>query len=211
MSGGKIVLDRPRTGPLRLAIPEGWIEDLDTETSRVWQQVSAGLPSISLPDRSAMADVLAAIQPPESAAFHREWLSQWPYRYSEDLRQKLQRGFMVAAVDYLRAREEQMRMRALVEEALVAWDALILPATAVVAPPVHAAEVREPLLRFTRPFSLTGHPVVVIPAATQGLPVGIQVVGRHGRDGELIQVASELEREWATIPGSQAIGAAGRA
>jgi aspartyl-tRNA(Asn)/glutamyl-tRNA(Gln) amidotransferase subunit A len=210
MSGATVAPEQPTGKPLRLTIPEGWIEGLDAETSRVWREVSAGLPSIALPDRAAMAEVMAAIQPPESAAFHREWLSQWPYRYSEDLRQKLQRGLGVAAVDYLRAQEEQLRMRSLVEEALLDWDALILPATAVVAPPVHAAEVREPLLRFTRPFSVTGHPVIVIPAPTQGLPVGIQVVGRHGRDAELIQVASVLERDWATVPRFPAMRANGR-
>jgi aspartyl-tRNA(Asn)/glutamyl-tRNA(Gln) amidotransferase subunit A len=211
MSGDNFAPEQLAPRPLRLATPEAWIEGLDEETGRVWQQVASGLPSIALPDRSAMADVLAAIQPPESAAFHRRWLSQWPDRYSEDLRQKLQRGLAVAAVDYLRAKEEQVRMTALVEEALLGWDALILPATAVVAPPVHAPEVREPLLRFTRPFSVTGHPVVVIPAPTQGLPVGIQVVGRRGHDAELIQVASALEREWATTLGSPAIGVTDRA
>jgi Asp-tRNA(Asn)/Glu-tRNA(Gln) amidotransferase A subunit family amidase len=47
----------------------------------------------------------------------------------------------------------------------------------------------------------------VIPAPTEGLPVGIQVVGRYGRDKELIQVAEALEREWAGVTGS--IGANG--
>jgi Asp-tRNA(Asn)/Glu-tRNA(Gln) amidotransferase A subunit family amidase len=97
-----------------------------------------------------------------------------------------------------------------VEEALAGLDALILPATAVVAPPVHAPEVRDPLLRFTRPFSLTGHPVIVIPAPTQGLPVGIQVVGHHGRDAELIGVAGALEQEWGTAETSATMGAIDR-
>jgi aspartyl-tRNA(Asn)/glutamyl-tRNA(Gln) amidotransferase subunit A len=211
MSGTDLTPEQPVPGPFRLATPEGWIEGLDPETSRVWQQVSSGLPSIALPDRTAMRDVLAAIQPPESAAFHREWLARWPERYSDDLRHKLQVGMGVAAVDYLRAREEQVGMRALVEEALAPWDALLLPATAVVAPPVHAPEVRDPLLRFTRPFSLTGHPVIVIPAPTHGLPVGIQVVGHHGRDAELIQVATALEHEWGAAQKSATMGATDRA
>jgi aspartyl-tRNA(Asn)/glutamyl-tRNA(Gln) amidotransferase subunit A len=209
MSGLDLTLEQPNPEGLRLATGEAWIEDLDDETTRVWQEVSAGLPSIALPDRSAMREVVANIQPAESAAFHREWLQQWPDRYSADLRWKLQRGREIQAVDYLHAREEQVRMRALVEEALASWDALILPATGIVAPPLRAAEAREALLRFTRPLSVTGHPVVVIPAPTEGLPVGIQVVGRHGRDKELIQVAGALEREWTAIIGST--GGTGRA
>ena len=98
------------------------------------------------------------------------------------------------------------------DEALAAWgqlneeaiqamegiDALVLPATAIVAPPVEAGnEVREPLTRFTRPFNTTGQPVVCLPAPVQGLPVGIQVVGRTNEGA--IAAALYLEREWRSV------------
>jgi Asp-tRNA(Asn)/Glu-tRNA(Gln) amidotransferase A subunit family amidase len=74
-------------------------------------------------------------------------------------------------------------------------DALILPATSITAPAVSAGgEVREPLARFTRPFNTTGQPVVALPAPVDGLPVGIQVVGKTNRDA--IAVAATLEKEW---------------
>src|SRR5260370_4484493 len=74
-------------------------------------------------------------------------------------------------------------------------DALILPATAIVAPLISAGtEVREPLTRFTRPFNTSGQPVVSLPAPSSGLPVGIQMVGRTNRDA--LNVAATLEREW---------------
>jgi len=74
-------------------------------------------------------------------------------------------------------------------------DALILPTTAIVAPPVTAGiEAREPLARFTRPFNLTGQPVVSLPAPVNGLPVGIQVVGRTNAGA--LAAAMWLEREW---------------
>jgi aspartyl-tRNA(Asn)/glutamyl-tRNA(Gln) amidotransferase subunit A len=75
-------------------------------------------------------------------------------------------------------------------------DALVLPATAIVAPPISAgSEVREPLARFTRPFNTTGQPVVALPAPASGLPVGIQVVGRT--NAETLAVAAWLERKWS--------------
>ena len=77
-------------------------------------------------------------------------------------------------------------------------DALLLPATAIVAPPVDAgSEVREPLSRFTRPFNTTGQPVVSIPAPVRGLPVGMQVVGRT--NAEALRVAMWLEQKWASL------------
>jgi Asp-tRNA(Asn)/Glu-tRNA(Gln) amidotransferase A subunit family amidase len=76
------------------------------------------------------------------------------------------------------------------------FDALLAPATAMVAPVIGAGDVREPLTRFTRPFSTTGQPVVTLPAPASGLPVGIQVVGRPGEDLRLLEVSLALEAQW---------------
>jgi Asp-tRNA(Asn)/Glu-tRNA(Gln) amidotransferase A subunit family amidase len=77
-------------------------------------------------------------------------------------------------------------------------DALLLPSTASVAPLIAAEVDTSPLVRFTRPFNLTGQPVFSLPAPGDGLPVGIQVIGHGGRDIELAAVAAGLERAWAS-------------
>ena len=43
-------------------------------------------------------------------------------------------------------------------------------------------------------FNLTGHPVVTIPigSSPDGLPIGIQVVGRRWHENALLDVASEI-------------------
>ncbi len=80
--------------------------------------------------------------------------------------------------------------------AMSGWDALLVPATAMVAPPITGPDVREPMTRFTRPFSATGQPVITLPAPVSGLPVGIQVVGHRDQELELIGVARALEAAW---------------
>ena len=78
------------------------------------------------------------------------------------------------------------------------YDALLLPATAIVAPTIERSQqMREPLTRFTRPFNTTGQPVVVLPAPVKGLPVGIQVVGKTNE--ETLRAATWLEREWQNL------------
>jgi amidase len=43
---------------------------------------------------------------------------------------------------------------------------------------------------FVRPFNLTGHPALSIPvAAAGGLPIGLQLVGRHRGDEALCALA----------------------
>jgi len=52
----------------------------------------------------------------------------------------------------------------------------------------------DALTDFTTPVSLVGNPVVTIPIGIddRGLPVGAQLVGKRGRDMELLQVAKKL-------------------
>jgi amidase len=47
---------------------------------------------------------------------------------------------------------------------------------------------------FTGPFNLTGHPVVVIPIGRDpdGLPIGIQIVGRRWEDERVLAIAAIL-------------------
>lgn len=48
---------------------------------------------------------------------------------------------------------------------------------------------------YTIPFSLSGHPAIVIPIGqTQnGLPIGLQIVGKRWKEMELIAIAQELD------------------
>lgn len=59
-----------------------------------------------------------------------------------------------------------------------------------------AAHPFASFLVFTAPFNMTGHPALSIPAGfdSQGLPIGVQVVGGHGCDLEVLRVGLLLER-----------------
>jgi amidase len=56
-------------------------------------------------------------------------------------------------------------------------------------------------LSFYPAFNMTGQPACSVPAGTDrdGLPVGVQLVGRHDDDPTLISLAGQLERArpWA--------------
>ena len=51
------------------------------------------------------------------------------------------------------------------------------------------------------PFNLTGHPAVTLPSGfgDDGLPTGVQVVGRWGAEADILRVGALLERArpWA--------------
>jgi amidase len=140
-------------------------------------------------------------------------MERWPERYGEDVLGRLREGLQVTEEEYQLALDERMQWRVEVADRMCSWDALLLPATACVAPRLDDPDRREPLTRFLRPFSVTGQPVVVVPAPTAGLPVGLQFVGHVGRDAQLFRVARAFEAAWAGADNGQtaALAAGGEA
>jgi aspartyl-tRNA(Asn)/glutamyl-tRNA(Gln) amidotransferase subunit A len=197
MMSGEIVstdgLQRPR-----LAVPAGWVGDLDEPTERAWRLVSSGLPEIKFVDRDRLFRNGLTILLVEAATYHRRWAGEFPQKYGADVLGHIRRGLGMLAVDFEEALRERPGLQQAAERGMDGFDALLLPATAIVAPPVDAGnEVREPLSRFTRPFNTTGQPVVGLPAPVRGLPVGMQVVGRTNVD--TLRAALWLEREWQNL------------
>jgi Asp-tRNA(Asn)/Glu-tRNA(Gln) amidotransferase A subunit family amidase len=193
MSGEDVSLEglsRPR-----LAVPARWVTGLDQPTADAWKSVSRGIPEIEFGDRDTFFQVGLTILLFEAAAYHRQWATDFPEKYGEDVLRLIRRGFDVTPASYEQALLERTRLQGEAERAMENVDALILPATAVVAPPIETAnDMREPLSRFTRPFNTTHQPVAVLPARVSGLPVGIQVAGVTNT--ETLRAAAWLEHEW---------------
>jgi amidase len=108
---------------------------------------------------------------------------------------------------YFETLTERDRFTARMDEALTEWDAWLCP---VAMTPAFTHRKRGAAIRvdeynvpysmasgaYVVPFNLTGHPTVVIPIGqTQnGLPIGMQVVGKRWRDMELLAIAQEIDR-----------------
>ena len=187
-------------GQFRLAVPEGWATDLDETTGRSWKRVSAGLPVIPFPSHQELAAAQITILQSEATHAHRQWMREFPDQYSAHVLAQLKIGLTISAPDYIEALAQEKRLTAAVENAMADVDAVIVPVTACVAPLIGQSDPIERLLRFTKGFSLTGQPVITVPAPSDGLPVGIQVVGHRGDDARVAEIALALERAWSTSP-----------
>ena len=194
MMTGEAAPAMPSSRP-RLGVPANWVRDLDDQTSQAWAMVSRGIPEIQFVDHGPLFRDGLTILMVEASLYHRRWVAEVPEKYGLDVLALIRRGFEIPAVDYAEARAARPGLQAAAHAAMADVDALILPTTAIVAPSVTAGiEAREPLARYTRPFNLTGQPVVSLPAPVKGLPVGIQVVGQTNAGA--LAAAMWLEREW---------------
>jgi Asp-tRNA(Asn)/Glu-tRNA(Gln) amidotransferase A subunit family amidase len=198
MAGGMASILPAEAGlsPFRLAVPQGWVGQLDAPTSSVWRAVSAELPEIRFPSRERLAAVATTILLAEAAVEHRSRIASFADRFGEDAKERIRLGQMITTVDYLEAIEEREQLCSEVDAAMRGWDALVTPATTCVAPLIGTPRVRDALSWFTRPFNLTGQPAIVVPGRAANLPVGLQLVGHPYGDRDLARLAMAFEQRW---------------
>jgi Asp-tRNA(Asn)/Glu-tRNA(Gln) amidotransferase A subunit family amidase len=79
-------------------------------------------------------------------------------------------------------------------------DLILEPATRVVAYPRgdgYDYTDHNPLADMTLGWNVTGHPGVALPCGlgpSSGLPTGIQLIARRGREADAVQVGIELQQ-----------------
>jgi aspartyl-tRNA(Asn)/glutamyl-tRNA(Gln) amidotransferase subunit A len=134
-------------------------------------------------------------------------------RMSPSLLRQVEVGAQWSAVDYQRAMFERTALFRRVQGWLEANDALVTPTLARTAlaidqdlfepieiDGVAVGELRSNLFPYTLPFNITGHPAMTVPCGfgTDGLPIGLQIVGRLHDEATLLRVGAlyEASERW---------------
>jgi aspartyl-tRNA(Asn)/glutamyl-tRNA(Gln) amidotransferase subunit A len=179
-----------------------------TETAiRDMEKQGATLREVSLPSLNESVAASTNISLAETRHYH-EAMGYFPAQaadYSEEVRQRIDAGGNVRAIDYLAGLEVQKRVRAEFDAALSEVDAIVAPTVPVTAPPIGAENVRiggeevpvrVALVGMNRPANFTGHPAVSVPCGFigDGLPVGLQLIGRAFDEATLLRIAFSYER-----------------
>ena len=109
-------------------------------------------------------------------------------RLSGTLRQMIERGQQVPAVDYNRAVEQIPALNRALGEVWASHDAILTPATTSVAP-VGLQSTGSPI--FCTIWTLCGMPAITLPIlkGVDGMPMGAQLVSARGDDGRLLRTA----------------------
>jgi amidase len=59
----------------------------------------------------------------------------------------------------------------------------------------------------TAPFDVTGHPAMSVPCAmSEGLPVGMMLIGKHGDERTILRASDAFERNVFAPPAPPAVG-----
>jgi len=76
------------------------------------------------------------------------------------------------------------------------FDLIVSPVAPDIAPLYRSKVVPPSTFSYTSPYSLSGNPCVVVRAGTshEGLPIGVQVIGRNWQDDIAMRAAHAIER-----------------
>jgi amidase len=115
------------------------------------------------------------------------------------------KGAHASIADYAAALTRRDALIATLERFFERWDAFICPVTVCPAighvafgTPIEVESHKVPYFiagtAYTCPFNLTGHPAVVLPLARSrdGLPIGVQLVGRRWSEPALLALAQKV-------------------
>jgi aspartyl-tRNA(Asn)/glutamyl-tRNA(Gln) amidotransferase subunit A len=178
--------------------------------------------AVAIPGLERAGTLHRTIQMREAADVHGV-LGTDPASVAPAVRERLAAGAALDAATVDEARQERTRLAAAIDAALATRDALLAPA-ATMAPPLRSAAdravaaagaaatiagtpvpLRDALLAASIPFTQHGGPVLALPAGTaDGLPVGVQLVGRRGGDRSLLALAAAYVEEEAPASVSNA-------
>lgn len=197
---------------MRLCLPENVVlNDIDEEVNTHFfaavsalEKAGANIDRVhidtfdELPSMVEKGGMVAA----EALAVHSERLAQHGDEFDQRVRMRISIAKEQSAVDYIRLTERRQALQAQFRQETRQYDALIMPTTPKVAPPIAALaedddffRINGLMLRNTAIANVLDLCAITLPCQPAGsLPVGLSLVGKHMDDHRLFEMALTVER-----------------
>jgi aspartyl-tRNA(Asn)/glutamyl-tRNA(Gln) amidotransferase subunit A len=208
-------LDAAPLSGLRLGVAQGLpLENLDETVGRRFpealdrlERAGVRLTYEKLPLLDDMVRILSrtSILVAEVYSIHRDRLARRGGDIDQIVRARVEKGVDISAADYIETVRGRNALISAMDARLADLDALVLPATPIVAPRID--ELTDPkvfmarnalLLRNTTIGNFFDFCGVSLPLPREGgLPVGLMLYGRNGQDRKLLRIAAAIEKAFA--------------
>jgi amidase len=197
----KIGLDRE----LALGGSDSDVESAIDRGLEVLKTLGAEIVTIKMPDVTPMARSYLALSGVQTALAHSETYPSRRREYGPALASVIELGRSLSAVDYHKLLLQQLDFRSRLH---ALFNEIHLFAVPVLQMQVPTLEQRagltdgeiENMIRFTSPFSMSGHPTISVPCGfgPDRSPISLQLVGPYFGETVLIKVADafQWETDW---------------
>ncbi|MDL5038767.1 amidase [Comamonas sp. Y6] len=198
---------------LRVGIPKNYYSDRVAEpvanavrqAAVYLRQRGATLVEVDIPLADYLIPTQWGLMVAESASVHARNIRRDATLYGEDVRTLLETGQLLPATDYLKAQRARQFITAHWQTLFAQIDIVLAPTVPQTAalvteenfvwPDGSHESVAEAYVRFCAPANVTGLPALTVPYGKdpQGMPVGVQILGKGLDDATVLRVGRVIE------------------
>jgi Asp-tRNA(Asn)/Glu-tRNA(Gln) amidotransferase A subunit family amidase len=183
----------PRLGFIRTPVWDQADDDVKGGFEELVEHLGEDAEEIALPGNfDSVVDLHQTVMEADIARNFHDDYERGKEKISPVLREMIERGQKVLAVDYTRAIDQRLYLNGLLGQIFDVFDAIITPAATGEAP-IGLESTGSPI--FCTIWTFCGVPAVTIPLleGSNGLPIGVQLIGPKGDDARLLRTARWLE------------------
>ena len=169
------------------------------------QELGLEVREIGWPLFTSAAGISLTILMTEASAYHADLIRRQAAQLPEAVRLRLEAGFFISGVEYVRAQRARGQFVQQSREILQRVDFLASPSVLVPACPLGTPEVQAgnqsldtitALTQLTRPFNVNGFPALTVPCgfSEEGLPIGLQLASLPFQEPRLLQLGHAYQQ-----------------
>jgi Asp-tRNA(Asn)/Glu-tRNA(Gln) amidotransferase A subunit family amidase len=204
-------INTPHLQNIRIGVYSPWFEDASPEIVKACQQqveyfqsLGAVVVPIEIPHLDTMRLSHLITIASEMAASMEKPYKEGYRRFGYDVRLNLALARLFNSRDYVRAQQMRTQAIQIFEKLFHQVDVIVTPTTGITAPPIPPKALAggesdittlTEIMRFIIPGNFCGNPAISFPVGydSQGLPIGMQGIGRPWEEALLLRLASLAE------------------
>ena len=192
------------TPDLGMVPVEPVVQEICARATRLFVDLGCSVEEGS-PDFSGALELFTVLNANLRTAAVGDYADEWADQMDPLLLRRVEQGRNLSLIDVGKAENARTTLYHRVRRFFETYDLLLLPTTATLPHPAHGSYPAEvagrsitspyEILLLTFAFNLTGQPAISVPAGwtDDGLPVGLQIVGRQRADALVLRAAAAFE------------------